>query len=91
MAAPNIVSVTSIIGESQGFQLDTTTTTALITVASDKLNPRLPPTIDDTFTIFGFAIIYSFYPKTIAIAIAFPVVIPAVPKLKVPEPFVIRA
>ena len=37
MAAPNIVSVTSIIGESQGFQLDTTTTTALITVASDKL------------------------------------------------------
>ena len=37
MAAPNIVSVSSIIGESQGFQLDTTTTTALITVASDKL------------------------------------------------------
>ena len=37
MAAPNIVSVTSIIGESQGFQLDTTTTTELITVASDKL------------------------------------------------------
>ena len=37
MAAPNIVSVSSIIGESQGFQLGTTTTTALITVASDKL------------------------------------------------------
>ena len=37
MAAPNIVNVTSIIGESQGFQLDTTTTTALITVASNKL------------------------------------------------------
>ena len=37
MAAPNIVSVSSIIGESQGFQLTTTTTTALITVASDKL------------------------------------------------------
>ena len=37
MAAPNIVSVSSIIGESQGFQLDTTTTTALITVASNKL------------------------------------------------------
>ena len=37
MAAPNIVSVSSIIGESQGFQLDTTTTTALITVQSNKL------------------------------------------------------
>ena len=37
MAAPNIVSVSSIIGESQGFELGTTTTTALITVASDKL------------------------------------------------------
>ena len=37
MAAPNIVSVSSIIGESQGFQLGTTTTTALITVASNKL------------------------------------------------------
>ena len=37
MAAPNIVSVATIIGESQGFQLDTTTTTALITVASNKL------------------------------------------------------
>ena len=37
MAAPNIVSVSSIIGESQGFELTTTTTTALITVASDKL------------------------------------------------------
>ena len=37
MAAPNIVSVSSIIGEAQGFQLGTTTTTALITVASNKL------------------------------------------------------
>ena len=33
----NIVNVSTIIGESQGFQLDTTTTTALITTASDKL------------------------------------------------------
>ena len=37
MAAPNIVSVTSIIGESQGFELSTTTNTVLIDVASDKL------------------------------------------------------
>ena len=37
MAAPNIVSVSSIIGESQGFELGTTLTTELITVASDKL------------------------------------------------------
>ena len=37
MAAPNIVSVTSIIGESQGFQLDTTLNTELLTVASGKL------------------------------------------------------
>jgi hypothetical protein len=33
--------------------------------------------MSDTFTIFGFAIIVSFYPKTIAIAIAFPIPIPA--------------
>ena len=37
MANPNIVSVTSIIGESQGFELGTTLTTELITVASNKL------------------------------------------------------
>jgi hypothetical protein len=37
MAAPNIVNVTSIIGESQAFELGTTVTTELIQVASDKL------------------------------------------------------
>ena len=37
MAAPNIVSVSSIIGESQGFELGTTATTELLTVASNKL------------------------------------------------------
>ena len=37
MAAPNIVSVSSIIGESQGFELGTTVTTELLTVASNKL------------------------------------------------------
>ena len=37
MAAPNIVSVSSIIGESQGFELGTTLTTELIHVASNKL------------------------------------------------------
>ena len=37
MAAPNIVSVSSIIGESQGFELGTTLTTELIDVASNKL------------------------------------------------------
>ena len=37
MAAPNIVSVTSIIGESQGYELDTTLTTSLMTVAANKL------------------------------------------------------
>ena len=37
MAAPNIVSVATIIGESQGFQLDTTLNTELLTVASGKL------------------------------------------------------
>ena len=37
MAAPNIVSVATIIGESQFFQLDTTLNTELLTVASGKL------------------------------------------------------
>ena len=37
MANPNIVSVTSIKGESVGFNLTATTTTTLLTVSSDKL------------------------------------------------------
>ena len=37
MANPNIVSVTSIKGESVGFALSATTTTTLMTVSSDKL------------------------------------------------------
>ena len=37
MAAPNIVNVTSIIGESQAFELGTTVTTELLHVASGKL------------------------------------------------------
>ena len=37
MANPNIVSVTSIKGESVGFNLTATTTTTLMTVASDKI------------------------------------------------------
>ena len=37
MANPNIVSVTSIKGESVGFNLSATTTTTLMTVSSDKL------------------------------------------------------
>ena len=37
MANPNIVSVSSIKGESVGFNLSATTTTTLMTVASDKV------------------------------------------------------
>jgi len=37
MANPNIVSVTSIKGESVGFALSATTTTTLMTVASNKI------------------------------------------------------
>ncbi len=37
MAAPNILSATSIIGKSKGFDLDTTTTTTLLTCASEKV------------------------------------------------------
>ena len=37
MAAPNILAATSIIGKSAGFDLDTTTTTTLLTCASDKV------------------------------------------------------
>ena len=37
MANPNIVSVTSIKGESVGYNLTNTTTTTLLTVASNKL------------------------------------------------------
>ena len=37
MANPNIVSVTSIKGESVGYNLSATTTTTLLTVSSDKV------------------------------------------------------
>ena len=37
MANPNIVSVTSIKGESVGYNLTATTTTTLLTVSTDKL------------------------------------------------------
>ena len=37
MAAPNIVNVATIIGESQGFELGTTLDTVLMTIASNKL------------------------------------------------------
>ena len=37
MANPNIVSVSSIKGESVGYNLSATTTTTLLTVASDKI------------------------------------------------------
>ena len=61
---------------------------------SVKFQPNEPPSIVATDTIFGFAIInsfYCYYPKIIAIAIAFPVEIPAVAKLRVPEPSVTKA
>ena len=37
MAAPNIVNVTSILGEVDQFSLGTTTTTTLVTAASNKV------------------------------------------------------
>ena len=37
MANPNIVSVSSIKGESVGFALTATTTTTLMTVSADKI------------------------------------------------------
>tara|TARA_R100001443_G_scaffold48985_2_gene61378 strand:- start:6562 stop:6930 length:369 start_codon:yes stop_codon:yes gene_type:complete len=37
MAAPNIVNVTSIFGKTDGVQLDTTTTTDIITCGADQL------------------------------------------------------
>ena len=37
MANPNIVSVSSIKGESVGFALSATTTTTLMTVSADKV------------------------------------------------------
>jgi hypothetical protein len=57
-------------------------------VVADKLNPTDSPLILVTDTIFGFAIIYSFYPNTIAIAIAFPVVAGEESKVNVPTPLV---
>ena len=52
---------------------DATVIKAVVVVVPNS-KPWDSPIIEDTDTIFGAAIIYSFYPKTIAIAIAFPVV-----------------
>ena len=51
MAAPNLVNVSSILGKSNGVQLDTTTTTDIISCASDKLvkvNSIIVANIDGT-------------------------------------------
>ena len=51
MAAPNLVNVTSILGKTNGVQLDTTTTTDIISCASDKLvkvNSIIVANIDGT-------------------------------------------
>jgi len=56
-----------------------------------RANPVVLPKIDTTATIFGFAIFFllvNYYPKTNAKAIDFPADIPALPKLKTPEPSV---
>ena len=55
-----------------------------------KANTSVFPFIVATLTIFGFAILSS-YPKTIAIAIALPVDIPAVEKDNCPLASVIKA
>ena len=68
------------------------TVNKVVVVVAVKLKPTDSPLIVATFTIFGFAIIYSFYPKTIAIAIAFPVDIPKVDvdvNPRVPAPSVV--
>ena len=57
----------------------------------DMVIPVVIPKMDTTATIFGFAIFYllvNYYPKTNAKAIDFPAEIPALPKLKTPEPLV---
>ena len=51
MANPNLVNVTSILGKTNGVQLDTTTTTDIISCASDKLvkvNSIIVANIDGT-------------------------------------------
>ena len=51
MAAPNIVSVTSIYGKTTGVQLNTTTTTGILTCASNKvlkINSIIVANIDGT-------------------------------------------
>ena len=63
-------------------------------VEADKFQPALPPRMVATDTIFGFAIInsfYCYYPKIIAIAIAFPVEIPAADQDKAPAASDVKA
>ena len=69
------------------------TVTKVVVTVLDKFQPAFPPRMVATDTIFGFAIInsfYCYYPKIIAIAIAFPVEIPeaTVAKETFPEPSV---
>jgi len=77
--------------------LSASTVTKVVVAVADRFQPRLPPRIFVTDTILGFAINFLFpifysYPKIIAIAIAFPVVIPKVDVAvhpRVPDPSVV--
>ena len=53
MANPNIVSVTSIKGESVGYNLTATTTTTLLTVSTDKVIKILIRLINIYFNSFS--------------------------------------
>lgn len=79
MAAPNIVNVTSIYGKSMGTALSTTTTTAILTCATDKvlkINSIIIANIDGTNS--ANATVY-FYDNSGAAryAIAYTITVPA--------------
>lgn len=79
MAAPNLVNVTSIYGQTEGFALTTTLTTALITCASNKVYKINTITAANIDGVANADVTVSFYDssKTTAYAIASTITVPA--------------
>lgn len=79
MAAPNIVNVTNIYGKTMGAALDTTTTTAILTCATDKvlkINSIIVANVDGTNSANATVYFYD-SSATARYAIAYTITVPA--------------
>lgn len=79
MAAPNLVNVTSIYGQTEGFALTTTLTTTLLTCASNKVYKINTITVANVDGVSNADVSVDFYDssKTTSFALASTITVPA--------------